>query len=259
MSTDLVTLDFRGTAIRREGDWLHATDMHRAAGADPNKAPNRWLRLDSTCEYLAELSQIPIGSQDPNSFFRTNRGRPDLGGGTWLHRLAAVEYARYLDPAFAVFVNKVFLATVEPRLHDGVMLSDERLVAIVGAVVAPIVASLAASVHEQVRLALAEQTVNSNGTIGRTVAGKTICARLRSYADIATGEPRKSSAWKSAIKKADNKIRKDVGHAVRAWGSLPSPKLGDVTGALDDLIKTAHEVARLARQMSLPINPSPAA
>lgn len=122
-TTDLVTLDFRGSAIRREGDWLHATDMHRACGADPNKAPAQWQRLPQTQEYLTALAV----EESHSNATRVVPGRGDRGGGTWLHRLAAVEYARYLDPAFAVFVNKVFLAATEPRPNDSIKIAAPQL------------------------------------------------------------------------------------------------------------------------------------
>lgn len=106
----VIDVDFNGYAIKRDGDYLNATDMWKAGGKDPSKEPGRWRKTDAAQEYLAALDSD--GSQNPIAI-RTTKGGPGGGGGTWLHRLAAVEYARYLNPAFAVFVNRLFIDVTE--------------------------------------------------------------------------------------------------------------------------------------------------
>lgn len=110
----VIDVDFSGHRIRRDGDHLHATDMWKAAGGDPSKRPSKWLDQKGTREYLGALGDVLPGD---TTEVRVERGSTDGsqsgGGGTWLHKLAAVEYARYLDPAFAVFVNRLFLDVTE--------------------------------------------------------------------------------------------------------------------------------------------------
>ena len=79
-------------------DYFCLTEM---AKFFPNKEPKHWNELVSTKEYLAVF----------NNFY--NVGKPDLltsqpgiikkrgkGGGTWAHRLIALEFAMWLSPEF---------------------------------------------------------------------------------------------------------------------------------------------------------------
>lgn len=109
----VIEVDFDGSKIRRDGNYLHATDMWRAGGEDPSKEPARWEKLAGTREYLSAL-----GSEDgsPPPILRiSGNPRSGDGGGKWFDRLVAVEYARYLKPSFAVWVNRIFLDVTEGR------------------------------------------------------------------------------------------------------------------------------------------------
>lgn len=106
---------------------------------------------------------------------------------------------------------------------------------------------------------LAESTP-LNGTIGRTGALR-IRAALRTYADLFTGEERRSTAWKSCHKRADNELRKSVSFTIRAWGLMPATKDVDATARLEDMTRTAREVAHQrqsirAKQMGINFEPS---
>jgi hypothetical protein len=92
------------------------------------------------------------------------------------------------------------------------------------------------------RFADAAAAHHVNGTVGRRGASR-IRAALRMFADNYTGEDRKSKAWKSCWKKADNDLRVTVSFTIRAWGLLPSSKEGDVTGKLEDMLRVSRDMA----------------
>ena len=80
---------------------INATEMAKTF----NKRPNDWLNLPSTKDFLFELS---IKRKNGNSDYQaviTKIGAPENGGGTWLHEDAAIEFARWLSPKFAIWCN----------------------------------------------------------------------------------------------------------------------------------------------------------
>lgn len=77
--------------------FVNATEMARNFG----KQPVHWLNQTSTNDYLSELSKL------------RNRSLADLvvvtkGGnnpGTWMHEDVALEFSRWLSPAFSIWCN----------------------------------------------------------------------------------------------------------------------------------------------------------
>ena len=93
---ELVTRDYQGHSITLQDDgWFNATQ----AAAKWGKAPNEWLRLPTTIEYLQAL-QSKYGNFP---HLKTKRG---ASGGTWLHPRLAVHFARWLDVNFAVWCDE---------------------------------------------------------------------------------------------------------------------------------------------------------
>lgn len=96
------THDLYGTMVRQreEDGYINATELCKAAG----KRLNDYTRLDSTQEFLSEMSStagIPAVE-----LVQAREGRPDLGGGTWVHPDVAINLAQWLSPKFAVQVSK---------------------------------------------------------------------------------------------------------------------------------------------------------
>jgi len=92
----LVTLNYEGHAIAYQDDgWFNATQ----AAARFGKAPNDWLRLPATAEYIAALER----KYGTVPHLKTKRG---AGGGTWLHPRLAVMFARWLDLDFAIWCDE---------------------------------------------------------------------------------------------------------------------------------------------------------
>jgi len=77
---------------------VNATEMAKAF----DKRPSKWLELPSTKEFLDTLSNV---RKSDTSIIQTLMGSPENGGGTWMHEDVALEFARWLSPAFAIWCN----------------------------------------------------------------------------------------------------------------------------------------------------------
>jgi len=90
---------------------VNATEMARPFG----KLPAGWLRNQVTIEFLQHLSVMRNCITDDLVIVKT--GGYDQG--TWLHEDVALEFARWLSPAFAIWCNdriKELLKTVTASL-----------------------------------------------------------------------------------------------------------------------------------------------
>ena len=67
-----------------------------------NKKPETYLKTESTREYIEALKSATVQNRD---FVVIKRGgRPDEQG-TWIHNSLAVDFARWLNPKFAVWCD----------------------------------------------------------------------------------------------------------------------------------------------------------
>ena len=91
-----------------EDGWFNATSVAKKF----NKRPDDWLRLDSTNDYIQELisensiTGNPVNACQMTDFVQVKRGRPENGGGTWLHPELSVEFARWCSVKFARWCDK---------------------------------------------------------------------------------------------------------------------------------------------------------
>lgn len=86
--------------------YVNATEMARAFG----KRPAKWLELPSTKEFIRYLSNVRksdilIDEKSEASEIQSVITTPGNGGGTWMHEDVALEFARWLSPAFAIWCN----------------------------------------------------------------------------------------------------------------------------------------------------------
>ncbi len=114
-SGHVIEVDFRGVKVRREGDYLHATDMWRACGSDPSRKPYEWFRQKGTRELLAAAEGSDREGAALSVRSDAGAGSAGRGGNTWLHKRIAIAYACYLDPDFHLFVIDQFLDVAEGR------------------------------------------------------------------------------------------------------------------------------------------------
>lgn len=114
---ELITRTWNDTLIsRRASDgYVNATAMCKAEG----KRWNDYVRLDRTQEYIAALTEPSCGAAVAGnpvtgiSVIRTFQGgTPELQG-TWIHPRLAVDLARWISPAFAVWMDGWFLEGAE--------------------------------------------------------------------------------------------------------------------------------------------------
>jgi hypothetical protein len=101
--------EWQGTPIqRRPADgYVNATAMCKANG-------KRWgkFRESAQCEAYIQA----LAAEDRISVFAlvdSQRGGAGAGGSTWIHPDLATELARWISPAFSVFVNRWFRSVVE--------------------------------------------------------------------------------------------------------------------------------------------------
>ncbi len=92
-----------------ENGMIFLPDLHKAAKNSEfpvnRKTAADWLRTKTSKEFIEQLKIEKLETQI--CVTKTTKGRGKTG--TWAHELIAIEYARWLNPKFAIQVNKVFL------------------------------------------------------------------------------------------------------------------------------------------------------
>ena len=98
-----------------ENVMVNATQMAKAFG----KKPHEWLRLPSTIEFLNELTEVRKSLNVEYQAVITKKGglNPDEGG-TWLTEDAALEFARWLSPSFAIWCNDRIKEVIKNGVSD---------------------------------------------------------------------------------------------------------------------------------------------
>jgi hypothetical protein len=99
---------WQGTAIeRRQADgFVNATQMAKANG----KHLPHYLANERTRAYIAALAPV-VGIPTTDLISVRQGGQPHLQG-TWVHPRLAIDLARWISPAFAVWMDGWFLETV---------------------------------------------------------------------------------------------------------------------------------------------------
>lgn len=120
MNTPIV-YDYKGSKIsfaNGKNVMVNATEMAKSF----DKRPAKWLELPSTKEFLAALTAI---RKSDTALIQTNSGGISGGGGTWMHEDVALEFARWLSPAFAIWCNdrikellKYGMTATQPTLDE---------------------------------------------------------------------------------------------------------------------------------------------
>ena len=93
-------LQYNGNPIRYKGEELNLTDMWRANGADPYKAPSDWKRKEGAqfIEFIEENLDMPKGHS-----VRVEKGKVSS---TWAHWQVGFAYAKYLSHEFHAWCNE---------------------------------------------------------------------------------------------------------------------------------------------------------
>ena len=112
MTNALAVFSYEGNAITfksENGVMVNATEMAKPFG----KLVKDWLANKSTREFLEELSavrRIPLTGSETSEdaegvLVRVVQGGTPSLQGTWLHEDVALEFARWLNPKFAIWCN----------------------------------------------------------------------------------------------------------------------------------------------------------
>ncbi|QGA55859.1 KilA-N domain-containing protein [Brucella sp. 2280] len=116
-------LVYNGHDITVKAEMLSLTDMWKAAGSDPQKAPAKWRDLPSARAFIEHV-EFTIGKSD------TELVRTVIGGrkpGTWAHWQIGMAYAKYLDHDFHMWCNQVVRERMEGKSVSTANLPDEVL------------------------------------------------------------------------------------------------------------------------------------
>lgn len=112
MST-ITTYSYEGTPIafeRGAGVMINATQMAKRFG----KTPKDWLKNQQSEEFISTLSAVRRIL--PTELVKVTQGGEPTKQGTWMHEDVAMEFARWLSPAFAIWTND----RIKELLRDGV-------------------------------------------------------------------------------------------------------------------------------------------
>lgn len=93
------------------------------------KRVNDWMNLTSTKSYL-QIILIVTNFPGINSLIYSSRsgniGKRG-GGGTWMHQLVLIEFARWLDPQFAVWCNMMLIQLIKNRFNQEIFDRDNKI------------------------------------------------------------------------------------------------------------------------------------
>ena len=101
VSQEVTTFQYNGRSIsffNGSNVMVNATQMAAAF----NKVPKDWLRNQSTQEFISTLSAVRQ-IRPTELIIKQQGGSGDQG--TWMHEDVAIEFARWLSPAFAIWCN----------------------------------------------------------------------------------------------------------------------------------------------------------
>lgn len=127
------------TTIRDRAEMLNLTDMWRAAGEDPSKAPYEWDRSKQGREFISALATT-------TGISRSELYQPLNENGewnTWAHWHIALAYAKYLSPEFHMACNNVVRNHMEGTAGVAIPANLQEVVATtVGTLLLPIMIKL---------------------------------------------------------------------------------------------------------------------
>lgn len=127
----IVSLEFQGEKVRQDRDGRFSlNDLHRMAGADPSKAPYRWVQFDSTLALVDVVQNQQDSNSAKSAIWKCMVSRRGNMGGTWAVLSLALAYAGYLSPEFRAACLKVVEERIEEEQNPelGITRAQERAV-----------------------------------------------------------------------------------------------------------------------------------
>ena len=102
MNTSIINFDYKGSQIsfnKGENVMINATQMAKPFGNE--KRPQFWLGNQYVKDYIEELSKARNIALADLVIVTKGGNNP----GTWMHEDVALEFARWLNPSFAIWCN----------------------------------------------------------------------------------------------------------------------------------------------------------
>lgn len=98
--------------------FLNATEIAKQFG----KRINNYLRCERTIEYISALSETLKSVTEQNQLVIVKKGGKAQEQGTWLHPKLAIDFARWLNPKFAVWcdmqIENILKGQIEQVKHS---------------------------------------------------------------------------------------------------------------------------------------------
>lgn len=114
MNTSIINFDYKGNQISFEKGKELMVNLTAMAKPYPNKNLTNIINSQEISEYCTSLSKLQNCSLADLLIVR--KGAPNLGGGTWAHRLVAIRVAQKLNSDLAVWVDM----KIEELMRTGV-------------------------------------------------------------------------------------------------------------------------------------------
>lgn len=114
MNTSIINFDYKGNQISFERGKDLMVNLTAMAKPYPNKNLTNIINSQEISEYCTSLSKLQNCSLADLLIVR--KGAPNLGGGTWAHRLIAIRVAQKLNSDLAVWVDM----KIEELMRTGV-------------------------------------------------------------------------------------------------------------------------------------------
>lgn len=131
MNTSIIKFDYNGNVIPFEKGSDVMVNLTAMAKAYPDKNLSTIVNSQEISDYCASLSKLKNFSFA--DLLIVKKGAPDLGGGTWAHRLVAIRVAQKLNSDLAVWVDmrvdellKYGMTATQPTLEQ--MINNPDLV-----------------------------------------------------------------------------------------------------------------------------------
>ena len=130
-NTNISVVLVGGYNVRTDGDLVSLNDLYALAGSPKNQSPYEWSRLPTTVQLIEKVSENL--NTEISRIIKSKRGK---GGGTWAHKLLAVEYSGYLSPELKIKINDTFLraeagdVTLAAEIAERASTEDQRRLAI---------------------------------------------------------------------------------------------------------------------------------
>ena len=120
---ELLNFEYNGCiipfALTGNDVMINATEMAKLF----NKRIADWKRLPSAQEYLSALLKVGFSHLDQLIISEWGGSNQGNGRGTWMHRLVAIEFARWLNPMFSIWCNM----KIDEIINNGFALRDAEI------------------------------------------------------------------------------------------------------------------------------------